>query len=120
MQDNPFHRQGLEAIKNGDTKEAEKFFKLSAEEYSYGASYFELAKIYKNLNTVETRLRGRKVIRKAIWKEPDIIEYRILLAELMEYSSRNMAYDVYEDILQIDSKCIAALYNLGRIKPQYI
>ncbi|NNG27078.1 MAG: GWxTD domain-containing protein [Ignavibacteriaceae bacterium] len=116
--DNPFHKQGLEATENGNTKEAEKFFKLSIEEYASGSSYYELAKIYKNMNTVKNRMKARKVIRKAIWKEPDVIEYRLLLAELMEHFSNNMAYDVYEDILQIDSKCIAALYNLGRIKEQ--
>ena len=114
--DNSYHQQGLEAIENGDTKEAEKLFRLSVEEYSYGPSNFELAKIYKSINTIKSRTRARKFIQKAIWKQPDIIEYRLLLADLMEYFSSNMAYDVYEDILQIDSKCITALYNLGRIK----
>ena len=114
--DNPFHQQGLEAIENGDTKEAEKLFKLSVEEYSYASSYFELAKIYESKNTVKSRTKARKFVQKAIWKEPDIIEYRLLLATLMENFSRKMAYDVYEDILQIDSNCIAALYNLGRIR----
>jgi GWxTD domain-containing protein len=114
--DNSYHQQGLEAIENGDTKEAEKLFRLSVEEYSYGPSNFELAKIYKSINTIKSRTKARKFIQKAIWKQPDIIEYRLLLADLMEYFSSNMAYDVYEDILQIDSKCITALYNLGRIK----
>jgi len=116
MHDNPFHQQGLEAIERGDTKEAEKYFKLSVEEYAYAPSYFELAKIYKNINTIRSRTKARKFIRKAIWKEPDKIEYRLLLAELMEYFSNKMAYDVYEDILQIDSICITALFHLGRIK----
>jgi GWxTD domain-containing protein len=116
MQDNPFHQQGLEAIENGETKEAKKLFKLSVEEYAYAPSYFELSKIYKNMNTIRSRTKARKFIRKAIWKDPDKIEYRLLLAELMDYFSSKMAYDVYEDILQIDSKCITALYNLARIK----
>ncbi|MBT8387050.1 MAG: GWxTD domain-containing protein, partial [Ignavibacteria bacterium] len=116
MHENQFHKLGLEAIEKGGTKDAEKFFMSSIEEYVYAPSYFELAKIYKSLNTVKNRMKARKFIRKAIWKEPDKIEYRLLLAELMEYFSGKMAYEVYEDILQIDDKCTIALYNLGRIK----
>ncbi len=112
---NVFHSQGLTALKEGKIKEAEVLFSRSAEEYSFAPSYFELAKIEFDKNTVYSRGKARTYIQKAIWKDPRNIDYRMLQAKLMDVFSSSMAYDVYEDILDIDPGNTEALFNLGKI-----
>ncbi|HKB85165.1 MAG TPA: GWxTD domain-containing protein [Ignavibacteriaceae bacterium] len=112
---NAFHSRGLTALKEGKIKEAEELFSRSAEEYSFAPSYFELAKIEFDKNTVYSRGKARTYIQKAIWKDPRNIDYRLLKAKLIDVFSSSMAYDVYEDILDIDSANTEALFNLGRI-----
>ena len=112
---NAFHSQGLTALKEGKIKEAEELFSRSAEEYSFAPSYFELAKIEFDKNTVYSRGKARTYIQKAIWKDPRNIDYRMLQAKLMDVFSSSMAYDVYEDILDIDPGNTEALFNLGKI-----
>jgi len=36
----------------------------------------------------------------------------------MSFFSNKMAYDVYEEILEIKPKCVDALYNMGIIKEE--
>ena len=113
-----YYDLAIEEFNRGNTSEAIRLFKLSISEYDNLNSYFELAKIYFEQNTVESRVKARKLIQKAIWKEPENIEYRLLQAKLMESYSRNLAYKFYEDIINIDNACTEALLNLGRIKEE--
>jgi GWxTD domain-containing protein len=115
---NTYHNKGLMYLSEGKITEAEKSFYQSASEYSYALSYFELAKIESDKNTIYGRRKAREYIQKAIWKEPTNIEFRLLKAKLMEVFSRGMAYDVYEDILDIDPDNSEALFNLGRISEE--
>ncbi len=110
------HLQGLQFIEKGNINEAIKYFKLSADSFSYSDSYHQLAIIYCDKNTVESRVLARKYIQKAIFSDNKNIEYRLLKAKLMEKFSRKMAYDVYQEILNIDATCTEALFNLGKIK----
>jgi len=112
---NEYHSQGLIDLNEGKTAAAESLFYYSAKEYSWAPSYFELAKIEFEKNTVYSRKKARDYIQKAIWKDPENIEYRMLQANLMEVFSSSMAYDVYEEILAIDPDNAEALYNMGRI-----
>jgi len=115
---NAYHNQGVIDLKNGKIDEAEKSFDSSAIVYSYAPSYFELAKIEFDKNTVYSRNKARDYIQKAIWADPQNIEYRMLQAKLMEFFSSSMAYDVYQGILDIDSNNTEALYNMGRISEE--
>ncbi|MDX1702453.1 MAG: hypothetical protein R3250_17625, partial [Melioribacteraceae bacterium] len=110
------HSKGLQFLKTDDIDEAIKYFKLSADSFSYADSYFELAKIHFNKNSVKSRALARKYIQKAIWANKNNISYRLLNAKLMGKFSRKMAYDVYTDILKIDANCTEALISLGKIK----
>jgi Tfp pilus assembly protein PilF len=112
---NTYHNQGLIDLNEGKIDTAEKSFIYSAKEFSYAPSFFELAKIEFDKNTVYSRNKARDYIQKAIWEDPQNIEYRILQAKLMDFFSSSMAYDVYQGILDIDSNNTEALYNLGRI-----
>ena len=115
---NEFYELAIEEYNRGNISEAIKLFKLSISEYGNPDSYYELAKIYFVQNTVESRVKARKLIQKAIWKEPKNIEYRLLQAKLMSSFSRNLACKFYEDIINIDNTCTEALFNLGRIKEE--
>lgn len=115
---NEFHENGLLLLEENKVDEAKDLFKYSAREYSYAPSYFELAKIEYKTNTVKSRSRARKYLQKAIWKEPENIEYHLLMAELMSYFNRDMEYDVYKEIVEIDPKCVEAIFNLGRIREE--
>ena len=88
-----------EESKKGNVSEAIKLLQLSISANDNPDSYFELAKIYLEQNTVESRAKARKYIQKAIWKKPKNIEYRLLQAKLMESIGRNFAFQFYEDII---------------------
>ena len=115
---NEYYYLAIEESERGNISKAIKLFKLSISEYSNSDSFFELAKIYFKQNTVESRVKARELIQKAIWKRPKNIEYRLLQAKLMESFSRNLAFKYYEDALKIDNTCTEALLNLGRIKEE--
>lgn len=115
---NEYHNKGLMELNEGEIAEAESLFYYSAKEFSCAPSYFELAKIEFDKNTVYSRRKAREYIQKAIWKDPENIEFRMLQAKLMEVISSDMGYDVYNDILEIDSGNTDALYNLGRISEE--
>ncbi|MCW8960262.1 MAG: hypothetical protein OQK29_01780, partial [Ignavibacteriaceae bacterium] len=115
---NEFDKLAMEESGRGYISETIKLLKRSISEYDNPDSYFELAKIYSEQNTVESRVKARKLIQKAIWKEPKNIEYRLLQAKLMESFGRNLAFKYYEDIIKIDDKCTKALINLGRIEEE--
>ena len=115
---NNFHQQGLIALHQNRVVEAEDLFKYSSNEFSYAPSYYELAKIEYSRNSLHSRTKSRKYIQKAIWKDLKNIQYRLLQAELMSFFSSKMAYDVYEEILEINPKCVDALYNMGKIKEE--
>ncbi len=112
------HNLALKELNEGDKASAEKSFFYSAKEYDFAPSWFELAKIEFDKNTVYSREKARNYIEKAIWIDPKDIEYRMLKAKLMEYFSGSMAYDIYEDIVKIDPDNTEALFNLGRIKEE--
>ncbi len=81
-------------------------------------SFFELAKICAAKNTISGREEARNYLRSAIFKDPKNLDYRFLYAELMEKISTGLSYQVYKEIIQIDSTSSKALYNLGRIKEE--
>ena len=108
----------IDEYKRGNISEAIKLLEQSISADDNPDSYFELAKIYFEQNTVRSRAKARRLIQKAIWKKPKNIEYRLLQAKLMESSGRNLAFKFYEDIIDIDSSCTEALINLGRIKEE--
>lgn len=113
-----YYNSAITETSRGNISEAIKLFNKSITEFENPESYFELAKIYFEQNTVESRTRARDLIQKAIWKKPASINYRLLQAELMESFSRNLAFKFYEDIINIDPDCAEALFNLGRIKEE--
>ena len=115
---NEYHSRAMTNLKAGKTAEAETLFYNSAREFSYAPSWYELAKIEFDKNTVYSRGKARDYIDKAIWADPKNIDYRMLKAKLMEFFSSSMAYDVYEDILQLDPDNTEALFNMGKIKEE--
>jgi GWxTD domain-containing protein len=76
-------------------------------------SLFNLAKENISLNTVHSRKLAREYLQKAILLEPGNIEFRLCYASLLEKYFPVSAYSEYENILQIDSTCIEALYKLA-------
>jgi GWxTD domain-containing protein len=115
---NEYYKQGIAALNNKETDKAIKSFKNSVREFSDANSCFELAKIYSDKNTPEDRTLAREYLQQAIWKEPDNIKYRLMMAKLMEYISSGLAFGVYEDILNIDSTNAVSWYNMGRIEEE--
>jgi GWxTD domain-containing protein len=110
------YNMGIQALLNNDTLSAEKLFKESIRENSDPHSQYELAKIYFNQNTIYKRAEARSLLESAIFKEPNNLKYRYLLAKIYNKISDGMAYHVYKDIIEIDSTQALALYHLGKIK----
>ncbi len=81
-------------------------------------SFFELAKLCAAKNTISGRAEAREYLRSAIFKDPKNLDYRFLLAEVMDKISSGMAYNIYKEIIDIDSTSSKALYKLGRIKEE--
>lgn len=112
-----FYQKGLEALNKSDSTIAEKLFEQSIKEDDNAPAQFELAKLLVSKKTIHGRDRARELLRDAIFKDPNNIEYRLLFAALMEYFSSGLAFKEYEEIIEeVDSTNVTALFQLGRIK----
>ena len=109
LKESSFYKNGIVALEKKDIPSAEQYFLKSVKENSDIPSLFELSKIYIKKNTI----RGR---RKAIWIEPQNVKIRLAYADLMENYGKGIAFKKYNDIVEIDSSCSAAWYNMGRLK----
>ena len=113
-----YYQQGINALSVKDTSSAEKFFKKSISKFYDSRSLYQLSKLYLKENTVTKRVEARALLTGAILKEPQNIEYKFLMAEILERESSGLSFDIYKQILEIDSTSAKALYNLGRIKEE--
>ena len=111
-----FYKDGIAALEKKDIISAERFFLESVKENSDVPSLFELSKIYIKKNTIRGRRKARELLEKAIWIEPKNIKIRLAYADLMENYSKGIAFKKYSDIVEIDSECATAWYNMGRLK----
>ena len=116
LSESSFYNDGIAALEKKDIISAEKFFLKSVKENSDVPSLFELSKIYINENTIRGRRKARELLEKAIWIEPQNIKIRLTYAGLMEKYSKGIAFKKYNDIVEIDSECADAWYNMGRLK----
>ena len=114
--DSNYYHQGIQALLKKDTLSAEKFFKESVNENSDAESLYELAEIYFNQNSIYKRVEARRLLNEAVLKEPKNIKYKYLMAEILNRISDGLAFDVYKEIIKIDSTQAKALYKLGKIK----
>ena len=110
------YKDGIAALEKKDITSAERLFLKSVKENSDVPSLFELSKIYIKENTIRGRRKARELLEKAIWIEPKNIKIRLTYADLMENYSKGIAFKKYNDIVEIDSECAAAWYNMGRLK----
>ena len=110
------YKNGIASLEKKDFSSAEEFFLKSIKENSDVPSLVELSKIYIKKNTIRGRRKARELLEKAIWKDPKNIELRLTYAELMENYSKEIAFKKYSDIIELDSECSAAWYNMGRLK----
>jgi GWxTD domain-containing protein len=111
-----YYNLGNYALGKNDTAKAEYFFNRSIDEDKTAPALFELSKILISKKTIRDRAEARELLQTAIFKDPKDIDYRLLMAALMEYFSSGLAFKQYEDILSIDSTNTTALFQMGRIK----
>jgi GWxTD domain-containing protein len=111
-----YYNEAMADLDKQDVKSAEVLLKKSIEENSDPASLFELSKIYIDKNTISGRREARGLLEKAIWKEPHNIDLRLTYASLMEHYGKEIAFDKYQEIIEIDSTCSKAWYNMGRLR----
>ncbi len=110
--------KGIEALKINDTTSAETFFKESIRLFDDAASHYQFAKINLARNTFTSRNTAYEHFRRAVWKDPDNLEYRSSFANLMKDFARVSSFDEYKKILLRDSTYIDAWINLGELKAE--
>lgn len=110
--------KGIEALKINDTTSAETFFKESIRLFDDAASHYQFAKINLARNTFTSRNAAYEHFRRAVWKDPDNLEYRSAFADLMKDFARVSSIDEYKKILLRDSTYIDAWINLGELKAE--
>ncbi len=118
---------GLAALKNKDTTKAIDFFKESTKYNKDAASYFKVAELY-SVNQTHTNLTNAlQYLEKAIEKEPNNIQFKLLSAKIREnlfylskinIEERQEAIIEYKEILIIDPANATALNNLGRLNSE--
>ena len=116
LKESSFYKNGIVALEKKDIPSAEQYFLKSVKENSDIPSLFELSKIYIKKNTIRGRRKARELLEKAIWIEPQNVKIRLAYADLMENYGKGIAFKKYNDIVEIDSSCSAAWYNMGRLK----
>lgn len=112
----PLFLEARTALEQNDTTLAEKLLKKSVFKHKDTPSIFELAKLNAGKNTIRGRAEARRLVEIILWREPDNIEFRMLMATLAEKLGSNMAFKQYEKISRIDSTYARAWYNMGRIR----
>lgn len=118
------HEKGLLALSNKDTAAAKAFFKQSIKKHNDAPSNYEYAKLLSAVKSHWDLTDAIEYSRRAVQFDKKNIPYRLLLAQIREdlfYASflnveeRRAAKIEYERILEIDSLCEEAHYNLGRL-----
>ncbi len=122
--------KAIESLQKKDTASAVTLLQESVRQNDDELSSFELAKIYSADSRFQNFPKAYIYIKKAISENEKNIEYKLLKAFLMEeifYSDplcktyRNDAISLYEEIVQEDSRCESAWFNLGRLyKEDYL
>ncbi len=107
---------GMNALSKNDFKTAENLFQKSVRENNDASSLFQLAKIYAAKNTPEGRRFARELLEHAVLKDPQNIQYKFFMADILSKISGGLAYGVYLDILKLDENNALALYKLGLIE----
>lgn len=119
-----YYEQALTALAKSDTVKAIDLFKDSGKRENNAEAYYKLAEIYSQTKTHTELTKALQAVRKATEIEKKNIKYRLLMAKTREelfyahklnIDERNTAIDDYERILEIDSTCYEALFNLGRL-----
>ena len=113
-----YYNIGKSLLAENDTIKAEYYFQKSVDNGKTAPALFELSKILISKRTIRDRAKARELLQTAIFKNPKNIEYRLLMAALMEYTSSGLAFKQYEDIVDIDSTNTTALFQMGRIKEE--
>ncbi len=118
------HNKAIKSLAEQDTSSALKYFKDSIKKYNDAPSCYEYAKLLA-VDKSHTRLtEAIEYSRRAVQQDIQNIPYRLLLAQIREdlfYASflnieeRSAAKLEYEKILEMDSTCAEAHYNLGRL-----
>ena len=119
-----YYNQAILALSKGDTAKAIDNYKDSGKYENNAEAYFRLAEIYSRDKSHTELTKALQAVRKATEIDKKNIKYRLLMAKTREelfYASRlniderNTAIDDYARIIEIDSNCYDALYNLGRL-----
>ncbi|MBI1937218.1 MAG: GWxTD domain-containing protein [Ignavibacteriales bacterium] len=117
-------QKGLQALSNKDTAAAKTFFKQSIKKHNDAPSNYEYAKLLSVIKSHWDLTSAIEYSRRAVQLDKKNIPYRLLLAQIREdlfYASflnveeRKAAKIEFERILEIDSTCVEAHYNLGRL-----
>ena len=114
-----YYKEGLTALNKKDYEAAKNLFKKSISEKENAPAEYELAKILVSKNSIEARNEARDLMTRAIFADPNNIKYHLLMADLWEYISDELASIEYENILKIDSTNIIALLQLGKMKEKH-
>lgn len=111
-----YYWDGLAAINNGLKNEAVSSFEKSISEYNDAQSYYELAKIYLDNGSFIERARALKLLKKAVFINPENLGIRMAYAELLEDFSKFSAIDQYENIISRDTTNLSARIKLAAIR----
>jgi len=125
-----FYDKGMAALDRGDTASAEKFFQESVKQNKDAPSYFELAKILNNENSLFSLDKARGNLIEAVKIDPENIEYRFFLGQVFEridkrsniekffkldFYSRDKAINTYEELLKINPQFQPAHLRLAEL-----
>ena len=108
--------EGKSALDSKDTARAEKYFKESISEFDDTNSQYELAKIYRDRNTISYRNKAMEILRRITFIEPKNVEYRLAFAKLMRIVARISSISEFENVIALDSSNVEAWLNLAEMK----
>lgn len=99
-----------------DIGKSVKQLRIAAVENDDAESYFELAKTLLKINNPHSRYLASKYFQEAIYRDPNNLAIRYEFAKLLRYETPQIAFGVYEDIVNIDSTQSEAYYQMARIR----
>lgn len=119
------YEKGLKYLASGDTVNALLYLKQDAEENEKAGTYYQLAMILQRSSDYYKMREADDCFEKAIDKEPLNIKYRLEYGKYLEMvdqkvrddiTARKKAKEQYEKIIEINSSCADAYFQLGKLQ----
>jgi GWxTD domain-containing protein len=115
-----YYEQGLTLAKQGEIQPAIKALEAAVEkDHKFAEAYHQLALLYMNLGTVESRVKATRALERALRLDSKNVQYQLSMAKLfLKKGIKGAAKRRFKKVLKLDPGNAEAYYHLGLLKEE--